>query len=97
MRRTMVAGNWKMHGTRASVVELINGRHWPAQRCLMLWVSSRLFCISPKWLMAEVCVDPVAGAHLQWKPWRWPTGETAPSQLSMRVVPTCLSGQFERY
>ena len=28
MRRTMVAGNWKMHGTRASVAELINGlRH----------------------------------------------------------------------
>lgn len=28
MRRPMVAGNWKMHGTRASVAELINGlRH----------------------------------------------------------------------
>ncbi|MGO3028835.1 triose-phosphate isomerase [Pseudomonas helleri] len=25
MRRTMVAGNWKMHGTRASVAELIDG------------------------------------------------------------------------
>ena len=25
MRRTMVAGNWKMHGTRASVAELIKG------------------------------------------------------------------------
>ncbi|WP_339081732.1 triose-phosphate isomerase [Pseudomonas sp. TMP9] len=25
MRRPMVAGNWKMHGTRASVAELING------------------------------------------------------------------------
>ena len=24
MRRTMVAGNWKMHGTRASVAELID-------------------------------------------------------------------------
>lgn len=28
MRRPMVAGNWKMHGTRASVAELIKGlRH----------------------------------------------------------------------
>ncbi|MCE1777065.1 triose-phosphate isomerase, partial [Enterobacter hormaechei] len=25
MRRPMVAGNWKMHGTRASVVELTQG------------------------------------------------------------------------
>ena len=25
MRRPMVAGNWKMHGTRASVAELIKG------------------------------------------------------------------------
>ena len=25
MRRPMVAGNWKMHGTRASVAELIEG------------------------------------------------------------------------
>mgnify|MGYP000228686212 CR=1 FL=1 len=25
MRRPMVAGNWKMHGTRASVAELIDG------------------------------------------------------------------------
>ena len=25
MRRSMVAGNWKMHGTRASVAELIDG------------------------------------------------------------------------
>ena len=25
MRRLMVAGNWKMHGTRASVAELIKG------------------------------------------------------------------------
>lgn len=25
MRRTMVAGNWKMHGTGASVAELIKG------------------------------------------------------------------------
>ncbi|MGY2436392.1 triose-phosphate isomerase, partial [Escherichia coli] len=25
MRRTLVAGNWKMHGTRASVAELIEG------------------------------------------------------------------------
>lgn len=25
MRRKMVAGNWKMHGTRASVAELIDG------------------------------------------------------------------------
>ncbi|MDE1164501.1 MAG: triose-phosphate isomerase [Pseudomonas sp.] len=25
MRRTMVAGNWKMHGTRASVAELLQG------------------------------------------------------------------------
>ena len=25
MRRPLVAGNWKMHGTRASVAELIKG------------------------------------------------------------------------
>lgn len=25
MRRPLVAGNWKMHGTRASVAELIEG------------------------------------------------------------------------
>jgi triosephosphate isomerase (TIM) len=35
MRRTMVAGNWKMHGTRASVAELIDGlrQSGPAERC----------------------------------------------------------------
>ncbi len=35
MRRPMVAGNWKMHGTRASVAELINGLEStrPCQRC----------------------------------------------------------------
>jgi len=27
MRRPLVAGNWKMHGTRASVAELIDGLH----------------------------------------------------------------------
>jgi len=33
MRRPLVAGNWKMHGTRASVAELIEGVRQPGTAC----------------------------------------------------------------
>ena len=55
MRRPMVAGNWKMHGTRASVAELINGL---AQQALPADVDVAVF---PSCLHLGQVVDGLAG------------------------------------
>ncbi len=55
MRRPMVAGNWKMHGTRASVVELINGLN---QQALPAGVDVAVF---PSCLHLGQVVDGLAG------------------------------------
>ena len=55
MRRPMVAGNWKMHGTRASVAELINGL---AQQVLPADVDVAVF---PSCLHLGQVVDGLAG------------------------------------
>ncbi|HZX16128.1 MAG TPA: triose-phosphate isomerase, partial [Pseudomonas sp.] len=55
MRRPMVAGNWKMHGTRASVVELINGLN---QQVLPADVDVAVF---PSCLHLGQVVDGLAG------------------------------------
>ena len=55
MRRPMVAGNWKMHGTRASVVELINGLN---QQALPAGVDVAVF---PSCLHLSQVVDGLAG------------------------------------
>jgi triosephosphate isomerase len=55
MRRPMVAGNWKMHGTRASVAELINGLN---QQVLPADVDIVVF---PSSLHVGQVVDDLAG------------------------------------
>src|SRR3990167_5036847 len=55
MRRPMVAGNWKMHGTRASVAELINGLN---QQVLPVGVDVAVF---PSCLHMAQVVDGLAG------------------------------------
>jgi triosephosphate isomerase (TIM) len=55
MRRPMVAGNWKMHGTRASVAELINGL---ARQALPADVDVAVF---PSCLHLGQVVDGLAG------------------------------------
>ncbi len=55
MRRPMVAGNWKMHGTRASVAELINGLN---QQALPAGVDVAVF---PSCLHIAQVVDGLVG------------------------------------
>ena len=55
MRRPMVAGNWKMHGTRASVAELISGL---CKQVLPVGVDVAVF---PSVLHVSQVVEGVAG------------------------------------
>ncbi|CAD5106983.1 triose-phosphate isomerase [Zestomonas carbonaria] len=98
MRRPLVAGNWKMHGTRASVAELIKGlRHL----ALPSGVEVAVFppCLHITQVMtglegksiavgAQNCaVEPVQGAL---------TGEIASSQLADAGCSLVLVGHSER-
>lgn len=98
MRRPMVAGNWKMHGTRASVAELIKGL---SDQVLPSGVDVAVF--PPSLFIAQVvdglegksiavgaqdsAVEPKQGAL---------TGEVAPSQLVDIGCKLVLIGHSER-
>lgn len=98
MRRPMVAGNWKMHGTRASVAELIEGL-----RNLALPGGVDVAVFPPSLFINRVieglqgkaitvgaqnsAVEPMQGAL---------TGEIAPSQLVDAGCGLVLVGHSER-
>ncbi|MDH4555559.1 triose-phosphate isomerase [Pseudomonas sp. BN417] len=98
MRRPLVAGNWKMHGTRASVAELIEGL-----RQLALPAGVEVAVMPPSLYIDQViqgldgnsivvgaqdcAVDPVQGAL---------TGEIAASQLVDVGCKLVLVGHSER-
>lgn len=98
MRRPLVAGNWKMHGTRASVAELIRGL-----RQLALPVGVEIAVIPPALYVTQVvmglegkaigvgaqncAVEPMQGAL---------TGEIAASQLADSGCAYVLIGHSER-
>jgi triosephosphate isomerase (TIM) len=98
MRRPLVAGNWKMHGTRASVAELIEGLrhlHLPGDVDVAVFPS----CLhagpvvdglkgSKISVGAQDCaIDPMPGAL---------TGEVAASQLLDAGCALVLVGHSER-
>nr|WP_319526847.1 triose-phosphate isomerase [Pseudomonas laurentiana] len=98
MRRPMVAGNWKMHGTRASVAELIKGL---GNLALPSGVEVAVFppCLYINQVIEGLqgksvavgaqnsAVEPMQGAL---------TGETAPSQLVDAGCEFVLVGHSER-
>lgn len=98
MRRPLVAGNWKMHGTRASVAELIKGLHalalpgdvevavFPPS----LYINDVLAGLEGKSIAvgAQNCAtEPAQGAL---------TGELASSQLADAGCTLVLVGHSER-
>lgn len=98
MRRTMVAGNWKMHGTRASVAELINGlRH-------LALPSGVDVAVFPPCLHINQVVDGLKGKSIQVgaqnsavEPMQGAlTGEISPSQLVDAGCSYVLVGHSER-
>lgn len=98
MRRPMVAGNWKMHGTRASVAELINGlRH-------LALPSGVDVAVFPSFLHVNQVIDGLEGksikvgaqnAAVESKQGAL-TGEVAPSQLADEGCSLVLIGHSER-
>ncbi len=98
MRRPLVAGNWKMHGTRASVAELIKGLRQLAlpagvEVAVMppcLYIGQVIAGLDGKAISvgAQNCaVEPMQGAL---------TGEVAPSQLADAGCEFVLVGHSER-
>lgn len=98
MRRPMVAGNWKMHGTRASVAELINGlRHLALPSGVdvavfppCLYINQVIDGLKGKSISVGAqnsAVEPMQGAL---------TGEIAPSQLVDAGCSLVLVGHSER-
>ncbi|MWV11683.1 triose-phosphate isomerase [Pseudomonas sp. R-28-1W-6] len=98
MRRPLVAGNWKMHGTRASVAELIKGLRQLALPTGVevavlppcLYISQVIAGLEGKSIAvgAQNCaVEPMQGAL---------TGEVAPSQLADAGCSLVLVGHSER-
>lgn len=98
MRRPMVAGNWKMHGTRASVAELINGL---GQLALPSGVDVAVF---PPCLHINQVIDSLKGLPIQVGAQNAAvqaqqgalTGEIAPSQLVDAGCTLVLVGHSER-
>lgn len=98
MRRPMVAGNWKMHGTRASVAELINGL---GQLALPSGVDVAVF---PPCLHINQVIDGLKGQPIQVGAQNAAvqaqqgalTGEIAPSQLVDAGCTLVLVGHSER-
>ena len=98
MRRPLVAGNWKMHGTRASVAELINGLRQLAMPsgvevavfpgCLHIGqVVEGLTGVRMAVGAQDCALDPAQGAL---------TGEVAASQLQDAGCRLVLVGHSER-
>lgn len=98
MRRPLVAGNWKMHGTRASVAELIKGLRQLALPAGVevavlppcLYINQVIAGLEGKSIAvgAQNCaVEPMQGAL---------TGEVAPSQLADAGCSLVLVGHSER-
>lgn len=98
MRRPMVAGNWKMHGTRASVAELIKGLR---QQALPAGVEVAVF---PSMLHVAQVVESLAGSlvavgaqNCSVEPGQGAlTGEVAASQLRDTGCGLVLVGHSER-
>lgn len=98
MRRPMVAGNWKMHGTRASVAELINGL---SQLALPSGVDVAVF---PPCLHINRVIDGLEGKSIAVGAQNSAvesgqgalTGEVAPSQLVDAGCSLVLVGHSER-
>ena len=98
MRRPLVAGNWKMHGTRASVAELINGL-----RNLAL-PSDVDVAVFPPCLHISQVVDGLKGQPVMIGAQNSAveseqgalTGEVAPSQLVDAGCSLVLVGHSER-
>jgi len=98
MRRPMVAGNWKMHGTRASVVELIKGL---SNLALPSGVEVAVF---PPSLYINQVIDGLQGKSITVgaqnsavEPEQGAlTGEVAPSQLVDAGCGLVLVGHSER-
>ena len=98
MRRTMVAGNWKMHGTRASVAELIKGLN-------ALTLSGDVdVAVFPPFLNIEQAVNGLQGqpiavgaqnAAVQAEQGAM-TGEVASSQIADAGCTLVLVGHSER-
>ena len=98
MRRPLVAGNWKMHGTRHSVDELLSGlkaQQWPQQVDLL---------IAPPALYIQQCREALAGSPVrlagqssaaQAEPGAL-TGEVSPAQLRDAGCDYVLVGHSER-
>lgn len=98
MRRPMVAGNWKMHGTRASVAELIEGlRKQPLPDAVDV-------AVFPPSLFIDRVVDGLQGSNIAVGSQNCAkqveqgalTGEIAPSQLSDAQCSLVLIGHSER-
>lgn len=98
MRRPMVAGNWKMHGTRASVAELIKGLSNLALPSGVevavfppcLYINQAIEGLQGKSIAVgaqDSAVEPQQGAL---------TGEVAPSQLVDAGCELVLIGHSER-
>ncbi|WP_372874878.1 triose-phosphate isomerase [Pseudomonas sp.] len=98
MRRPLVAGNWKMHGTRASVAELINGLRrqvLPADVEIVVFPSCLHIAQVVEGMTDKVvtvggqncAIDPGQGAL---------TGEVAASQLQDAGCTLVLVGHSER-
>ncbi|MFI8480891.1 triose-phosphate isomerase [Pseudomonas sp. NPDC078700] len=98
MRRPIVAGNWKMHGTRASVAELIKGLR---QLALSTGVDVAVF---PPCLYVGQVVEGLAGKSVMvgaqncaYEPLQGAlTGEVAASQLHDAGCKMVLVGHSER-
>lgn len=98
MRRPMVAGNWKMHGTRASVAELINGL---GHLALPSGVDVAVF---PPCLHINQVIDGLKGKSISVGAQNSAvesmqgalTGEIAPSQLVDAGCSLVLVGHSER-
>ena len=98
MRRPMVAGNWKMHGTRASVAELINGLR---DLALPSGVDVAVF---PSCLHINQVIDGLQGKSISVGAQDSAvesgqgalTGEVAPSQLVDAGCSLVLVGHSER-
>lgn len=98
MRRPLVAGNWKMYGTRHSIDELLSGlnaQQWPEQVDLL---------IAPPALYIQQCREalgqsPVrlAGQSCAWQAESGAlTGEVSPAQLRDAGCEYVLVGHSER-
>ena len=98
MRRPMVAGNWKMHGTRASVAELIEGlckQSLPGSVDIAVMPASLFTCQVVEGLKATSIIVGAQDAAMQAEQGAL-TGEVASSQLADAGCKLVLVGHSER-